>query len=199
MRISMKAVTRTLLVTTAGIGCVAGAAACSPSARVGLHTLGYADTGRQVPISASRSVAVAFTPGHDGQLSAIDVVASRAGAGSVGLLAYLVTANDPATGSPANPAAAPAGSEPECWGSVGDSALSAEPQPLTIYGSACPVQAGHKYWIQLSTVLSGADLYARQGNSVGHVLVQPARGAAWTQANVTGGLEVSPVTSTTAP
>ncbi len=190
----MRKVIRTMLAATAGIGCVASAAACTQTPRVGLHTLGWADTGRPVQISAARSVAVAFTPGHDGSISAVNIVASRAGAAPVGLLAYVVTPDDPATGTPAKPIAAPAGAEPECWGSVGDSALSSAPRALTVYGTACPVQAGHRYWIQLSTVLAAADLYARQGKSAGQVLIQPTPGASWQQTNVTGGLEVSPVT-----
>ncbi len=190
----MRTVIRTFLVAAAGAGCVAGVAACTQTPRVGLPTLGWADTGRPVQISAARSVAVAFTPGYDGSISAVDVVASRAGAKPVGLLAYVVTPADPATGAPAAPVAAPAGSEPECWGSVADSALSAAPRSLTIYGTACPVQAGHRYWIQLSTVLAAADLYPRQDSSAGLVLIQSSPGGPWKQTNVTGGLEVSPVT-----
>ncbi len=189
----MRNVKRTLLVATAGIGCAASAVACAPAARVGSPTLGWADTNRPVQISATRSVAVAFTPAHDGQIDAVNLVASRSGAAPVGLLAYLVTPNDPATGAPAAPVAA-AGSEPECWGSVGDSALSASPRSLTILGSACPVQAGQRYWIQFSTVLAPANLFARQGNSAGLVLIQSSPGGAWKRVNVTGGLEVAPVT-----
>jgi hypothetical protein len=190
----MRTAIRTLLVATAGIGCAAGAAACTPTPRVGLHNLGWADTSKPpTQISATRSVAVAFTPAHDGQISGISVVASRA-KGPVGLLAYVVTPNDPATGAPAKPVAAPDGSEPECWGSLTDSALSLSPSSLTIFGTACPIQAGHRYWIQLSTVLDAANLYARHSNSVSRVLIQQAPGGSWKQTNVTGGLEVSPVT-----
>jgi hypothetical protein len=194
----MRTAIRTLLVATAGIGCAASAA-CTPTPRVGLHTLGWADTGRPpTQISATRSVAVAFSPAHDGQISAINVVASRV-SGPVGLLAYVVTPNDPATNTPAKPVAAPAGTEPECFGSLTDSALSLSPSALTILGTACPIQAGHRYWIQLSTVLDAANLYVRHGNSVGRVLIQQAPGGSWEQTNVTGGLEVSPVTHAIRP
>jgi hypothetical protein len=190
----MRTLIRTLLVASAGIGCVASATACTSTPRVGLHTLGWADTGRPFHISAARSVAVAFTPARDGSISGVNVVASRGAGGPVGLLAYVVTPDDPASETPAKPVAAAAGSEPECWGSLADSAFSSTPRALTVYGTACPVQAGHRYWIQLSTVLGPANLYARQGNSAGHVLVQSAPGGAWAPTNVTGGLEISPVT-----
>ena len=182
---------RTLLVATAGIGCVAS---CASPSRVGLHSLGWADTNRPVQISAQRSVAVAFTPARDGQLDAVNVVASRYHGQAVGLLAYLVTPDDPSGGGPSKPVAAPAGTEAGCWGSVTDTALSAAPQQLTIEGNACPVRAGHTYWIQLATVLGAADLYPRQGTVVGTMLSRPAPGASWERAFVTGGLEVSPVT-----
>jgi len=182
----------TLLVATAGIGCAASCA--NPSPRVGLHSLGWADTSRPVQISAQHSVAVAFTPARDGQIDAVNVVASRYRGQSVGLLAYLVTPDDPSIGGPSKPVAAPAGTEPACWGSVTDAALSATPRPLTVYGNACPVQAGHTYWIQLATVLGAADLYPRQGTVVGTMLSRPAPGASWERADVAGGLEVSPVT-----
>ena len=186
---------RTLLVTTAGIGCAVSCAASS--SRVGLHSLGWADTNRPVQISAQRSVAVAFTPARDGQIDAVNLVASRYRGQPVGLLAYVVTPDDPSTGAPANPVAAPAGTEPGCWGSVTDAALSATPRALTIEGNACPVQAGHTYWIQLATVLGAADLYPRQATATqaaGTMLSRPAPGASWERAVVTGGLEVSPVT-----
>ncbi len=108
---------RTLLVTTAGIGCAVSCAASS--SRVGLHSLGWADTNRPVQISAQRSVAVAFTPARDGQIDAVNLVASRYRGQPVGLLAYVVTPDDPSTGAPAKPVAAPAGTEPGCSG-LGD-------------------------------------------------------------------------------
>jgi hypothetical protein len=190
IRPTTKAMT-TLLVAAAGIGC---AASCAPSPRVGLHSLGWADTGRPVQITATRSVAVAFTPARDGQIDAVNLVASRYRGQPIGLLAYLVTPDDPSSGGPAKPVAAPAGSEPGCWGSVTDASLSVDPQSLTINGNACPVQAGHTYWIQLATVLGAADLYPRQGIEVGSMLSRSAPGASWKRALVTGGLEVSPVT-----
>jgi hypothetical protein len=194
MRTVIRSKIHTLAVATAAVGCAAGAVACTPSPRVGLHNLGWADTGKApTQISATRSVAVAFTPAHDGQISAVSVVASRV-SGPVGLLAYVVTENDPATGAPATPVAAPAGTEPQCWGSLTDSALSSSPSAVTILGTACPIRAGHRYWIQLSTVADAANLYARHGNFAGRVLIQQAPGGSWTQTNVTGGLEVSPVT-----
>jgi hypothetical protein len=188
---------RTLLVAIVGIGCAVSAASCAPSPRVGLHNLGWADTSRPVQISATRSVAVAFTPSRDGQIDAVNLVVSRYQGQAVGLLAYLVTPEDPSTGGPAKPVAAAAGTEPACWGSVTDAALSAMPtmpQQLTIEGNGCPVQAGHTYWIQLATVLGAADLYPRQGTVVGTMLSRPAPGASWERAVVTGGLEISPVT-----
>jgi hypothetical protein len=187
----MRQVVRNVLVATAGIGC---AVSCAPSARVGLHSLGWADASRTVQVGAERSVAVAFTPGRNGQIAGVNVVASRAGAGPVGILAYVVTPQDPATGTPARPVAAPAGAEPQCFGSVTDTALSASAQSLTIYGSGCPVQAGHTYWIQLATVLAPADIYAREKGQAGRVLSRSTPTAAWKKADVTGGLEVSPVT-----
>jgi hypothetical protein len=156
--------------------------------------LGWADTNRPIQVSAQRSVAVAFTPARDGQLDAVNLVASRYRGEAVGLLAYVVTPADPSTGGPSKPVAAPAGTEPGCWGSATDSALSATAQPLTIQGNACPVQAGHTYWIQLATVLGAADLYPRQGTVVGTMLSRSAPGASWQRTGVTGGLEVSPVT-----
>jgi hypothetical protein len=190
----MRTVIRTLVVSTAAVGCAVSAAACTSSPRVGLHSLGWADTGKPpTQISATRSVAVAFTPGHNGQIDGVSVVASRAN-GPIGLLAYVVTENDPATGAPAKPVAAADGSEPGCWGSLTDSAFSASPASVTIFGRACPIRAGHRYWIQLSTVLDAANLYARRGDSAGRVLIQSVPGGSWTQTNVTGGLEVSPVT-----
>lgn len=182
---------RTSLVIAAGIGC---AVSCAPSPRVGLHNLGWADTSRPVQISAERSVAVAFTPSRDGQIDAVNLVAGRFKGQAVGLLAYVVTPDDPSTGGPAAPVAAPAGTEPGCWGSVTDAALSGTPQQVTIEGNACPVQAGHTYWIQLATVLGAVDLYPRQGTVVGTMLSRPAPGASWERVAVTGGLEVSPVT-----
>ncbi len=193
----MRTMNRKVAVFTAAVGCTVSAAACTSSPRVGLHNLGWADTSKPpTPISATQSVAVAFTPAHNGSIDGVSVVASRAH-GPVGLLAYVVTENDPATGAPAKPVAAADGSEPECWGSVTDSALSASPAAVTILGTACPIRAGHRYWIQLSTVLDAANLYARQGDSAGPVLIQSAPGGSWKQTNVTGGLEVSPVTHAT--
>jgi hypothetical protein len=194
----MRTVIRTKIprwaLSTAAVGCALSAAACTSSPRVGLHSLGWADTGKPpTQISATRSVAVAFSPAHDGQISAVNVVASRVN-GPVGLLAYVVTENDPATGAPAKPVAAADGSEPGCWGSLTDSALSPSPSAVTILGTACPIRAGHHYWIQLSTVADAANLYARRGNFAGRVLIQKAPGGSWTATNVTGGLEVSPVT-----
>jgi hypothetical protein len=188
----MRNAIRTMLVATAGIGCAASCASASP--RVGLHSLGWADTNRPIQISAARSVAVAFTPARDGRLDAVNLVASRYRGEAVGLLAYVVTPEDPSSGGPSKPVAVPVGTEPGCWGSVTDAALSGAPQPVTIDGNACPVQAGHTYWIQLATVLGTADLYPRQGTVVGTMLSRPAPGASWERANVTGGLEVSPVT-----
>ncbi|HEX4017802.1 MAG TPA: hypothetical protein VHX15_13800 [Frankiaceae bacterium] len=183
---------RTVVVAAAAIG---SAAACAtPSSRVGLHSLGWADTNRPVQVSAQRSVAVSFTPARDGQIDAVNLVASRDHGQAVGLLAYVVTPDDPTTRGPAKPVAAPAGTEPGCWGSATDAALSATAQQLTIKGNACPVRAGHTYWIQLATVLGAANLYPRQGTVVGTMLSRPAPGASWERVYVTGGLEVSPVT-----
>jgi hypothetical protein len=187
----MRNVIRTLLVATAGIGC---ATACASVAGVGLPFLGVADTSRSFQVTSDRSVAVAFVAKRDGQIAGVSLVASRAGAGPVGLLAYVVTQTDPHTGAPARPAAAPAGTEPGCFGSVTDSALSASAQALTIYGTACPIKAGHTYWIQLATAFSPADIYARANSHAHRVLVRSTPASAWQQANVTGGLEVSPVT-----
>ena len=188
---------RTLLAVTAGIGCAASASCAQPSSRVGLRSLGWADTSRPIQITAARSVAVAFTPARDGQIDGVNLVASRYHGEAVGLLAYVVTPDDPSTGGPSEPRAAPAGTEPGCWGSVTDAAVPVTPQPLTIEGNACPVQAGHTYWIQLTTVLGAADLYPRQASAagtVGTMLSRSAPGASWERAVVTGGLEVSPVT-----
>src|SRR5947209_8277013 len=101
MRTVIRSSIRTLAVSTAAIGCAVGAAGCTSSPQVGLHSLGWADTGKPpTQISATRSIAVAFTPGHNGQIDGVSVVVSRAH-GPVGLLAYVVTENDPATGAPA--------------------------------------------------------------------------------------------------
>lgn len=193
----MRNAIRALLVVTAGIGCAASCANASP--RVGLHALGWADTTRPIQITADRSVAVAFTPARDGQIDAVNLIASRHGAAPVGILAYLVTPDDPGNGGPAKPAAAPPGIEPGCWGSVTDSALSASPHALSIYGTACPVRAGHTYWIQFATAIGAADLYPRQGISASTVVTRSTPSAPWEKVYVTGGLEVSPVTHAVAP
>jgi hypothetical protein len=188
----MRTAIRTLLVATAGVGC---AAACTiPSPRVGLRPLGSADTKRPIQITANRSVAVAFTATRAGQLDAVNLVVSRHGGGAVGLLAYLVTPNDPGRGTPSAPVAAAEGTEPGCWGSVTDSVVAAYPRVVTIRGYACPVQAGHTYWIQFATVLGGVDLYPSQGASIVTLASRSAQGLAWERVAVTGGLEATPVT-----
>ena len=49
---------------------------------------------------------MAFTPAHNGQIDARQRRGEPRAAEPVGLLAYVVTQNDPATGAPAKPVAA---------------------------------------------------------------------------------------------
>ena len=176
---------------TAGACCVASCVATSPTPGVG--TLGPADTSRPLPVSAERSVAVAFTASRDGQLDTVTLVASRSGQQSVFALAYLITPNDPANGGqPAVPAAS-GGGEPGCWGSLPGSALSSSPRVLTIFGYACGIRAHHTYWVQLGTVTGSANLYPSRDRRAATIATRPHDGAAWERSASAGQLEVAAI------
>ncbi len=178
--------TATGLLVAAGTCCVASCVATSPAAGVG--TLGPADTSRPVPVSATRSVAVAFTATRSGQLDKIDLVASRAGKQSLGILAYLITPSD-TSGHPAPPAASEG--EPGCWGAVSDGALSTKARAITIDGYACDITAGKTYWIQLSTAQGAAHLYPSRDKRIATIATQPRAGSPWQHTTVAGTLEVN--------
>jgi hypothetical protein len=141
-------------------------------------------------VSPDQSVAVAFTPLRDGDLNAVDLVGSRVGDAPVGLLAYLVTPNDPSGGDhPATPPAT-SGSEPGCWGYISDTAVPTLPRAVRIDGYPCEVKAGRRYWIQFGTAAGAASLYPRLGGSASVVASRAGAGTPWHNAQVPGGLDV---------
>jgi hypothetical protein len=146
-----------------------------------------------MPVSPTQSVAVSFTAARDGDLNAVNLVASRVGNAPVGLLAYLVTANDPNGGDhPAAPPA-PSGSEPGCWGYISDTAVPALPRAVHIDGYPCQVKAGRTYWIQFGTATGATSLYPRLGGSASAVASRAGAGANWHSSQVPGGLDVAAV------
>ncbi len=186
----MRLATRAAVLAT-GACCLASCVAGNSTAGVG--NLGPADTTSPIPVSGTRSVAVAFTTAKDGQLSTVKVVASRSGLRPIGLLAYLVTPNDPRDGGRPSAPAATGGGEPGCWGSVSDSALTTAPKAVTINGYACRIKAGQTYWIQFGTAMGGANLYTSRDKRTANLATQPYAGAGWARSYTAGAVEVVPV------